>query len=146
MSDSASSAVRVAGGAPLSSLDPPRLEGSRCPSCATTVLGRTTSCPRCNGTDLRSLTLPSRGQVWAWTVQHFAPKPPYEPPEQGFAPFALGYVDLGDVLVESVLDVPAADLRIGLDVELRARQRRDDEWTFVFAAADSWPDGTGPSS
>ena len=52
------------------------------------------------------LELSTRGTVWGFTVQRFAPKsPPYVVPEGGFVPFAVGYVDLPDgVKVEAVLD------------------------------------------
>jgi uncharacterized OB-fold protein len=50
--------------------------------------------------------LGSRGTVWGFTVQRFAPKsPPYVVPEGGFVPFAVGYVELPEgVKVEAVLD------------------------------------------
>ena len=52
------------------------------------------------------LELSTRGTVWGFTVQRFAPKsPPYVAPEGGFVPFAVGYVDLPEgVKVEAVLD------------------------------------------
>jgi uncharacterized OB-fold protein len=62
--------------------------------------------------------LPDSGTVWTWTVQGFAPKPPYVPPADGFQPFPVGYVDLGDVLVEAHLQGDAATLRIGQPVRL----------------------------
>jgi len=50
--------------------------------------------------------LSSRGKVWGFTVQRFAPKsPPYVVPAGGFVPFAVGYVELPEgVKVEAVLD------------------------------------------
>ena len=50
--------------------------------------------------------LSSRGTVWGYTVQRFAPKsPPYVVPPDGFVPFAVGYVELPEgVKVEAVLD------------------------------------------
>ena len=62
--------------------------------------------------------LPDHGTVWTWTVQGFAPKPPFVPPAGGFRPFPVGYVDLGEVLVEGHLLADAARLRIGLPVRL----------------------------
>ncbi len=62
------------------------------------------------------LELPPEGRIWSWTVQRFRPKsPPYAGPE-AFAPFALGYVELGDMLiVEGRLSGFAFDsLRVGL--------------------------------
>jgi len=68
--------------------------------------------------EMADVTLPDRGVVWTWTVQRMAPKPPYRAPTAGFTPFAVGYVDLGDVLVESRLLVAEDRLRIGLPVRL----------------------------
>lgn len=55
---------------------------------------------------MTALELSSRGTVWGFTVQRFAPKsPPYVVPEGGFVPFAVGYVELPEgVKVEAVLD------------------------------------------
>jgi uncharacterized OB-fold protein len=66
-----------------------------------------------------TIELPNRGQLWSYTVQRFAPKPPFRGAEK-FEPFALGYVELpGAIIVESRLaDIPFDQLRIGLPVEL----------------------------
>jgi uncharacterized OB-fold protein len=55
---------------------------------------------------MTALELSSRGTVWGFTVQRFAPKsPPYVVPEGGFVPFAVGYVELPEgIKVEAVLD------------------------------------------
>jgi uncharacterized protein len=55
---------------------------------------------------MTAVELSSRGTVWGFTVQRFAPKsPPYVVPEGGFVPFAVGYVELPEgVKVEAVLD------------------------------------------
>jgi uncharacterized OB-fold protein len=66
--------------------------------------------------------LPDRGTLWTWTVQAFEPKPPYLAPADGFRPFPVGYVDLGDVLVEAVLDADPAELAVGMPMQLVARQ------------------------
>ena len=102
----------------FASLDPPRLAGTRCAACGTVVFPAAASCPRCSGRDVVPHALPDRGTVWSWTVQGFEPKAPYVAPPDGFTPFAVGYVDLGDVIVESHLLVPHTDLRIGLPVRL----------------------------
>jgi uncharacterized OB-fold protein len=64
------------------------------------------------------------GTLWTWTVQRFAPKsPPYVPPEDGFRPFALGYVELDGegVRVAAVLDVPDLDdVHIGMRLSVKA--------------------------
>lgn len=118
-------------------LSPPRLAGSRCTGsrtgkgsagggedargpgggCGTTVFPSQPGCPRC-GSDMAPVALPDHGTIWTWTVQRFEPKPPYRAPDEGFSPYAIGYVDLGDVLVEARLGVPHDRLRIGLPVRL----------------------------
>lgn len=102
----------------FASLDPPRLLGSRCASCGTVVFPTAGSCPRCSQATMEPHTLPDRGTVWTWTVQGFAPKPPYVAPPGGFTPFPVGYVDLGEVLVEAHLLVDREALGIGTPVRL----------------------------
>jgi len=102
----------------FASLDPPRLAGARCANCGTVTFPAAGSCPKCMAAHMEPYALPDRGTVWTWTVQGFAPKPPYVPPPHGFRPFPVGYVDLGDVLVESHLLAGADSLRIGLPVRL----------------------------
>lgn len=67
--------------------------------------------------DFEPVALPRTGTLWSWTVQAFEPKrPPYDGPSP-FEPFMLGYVELGEVIVEARLtgiDAP----RIGMAVEL----------------------------
>jgi uncharacterized OB-fold protein len=98
------------------------LAGSRCAGDGTVVFPAQASCPRCSGRDVERVALPDRGVLWSWTVQHFRPRPPFRQDGEEFVPFAVGYVDLGDVVVEArlVLD-PATDpgrLRIGLPMRL----------------------------
>lgn len=119
----------------FASLDPPRLAGSRCGSCATVTFPVAGSCPRCSLPGPGTVTLPGDGTVWTWTVQGFAPKPPYVAPPGGFTPYAVGYVDLGDVLVEGHLLVPPERLRIGLPVRLVLTLVGDgSRSTFAFEA------------
>ena len=75
--------------------------------------------PRPDGDRYEAVELPRNGRIWSWTVQRFRPKtPPYRGPE-AFEPFAIGYVQLGDVvIVEGMLTgIDFADLAIGLEVE-----------------------------
>ena len=69
-------------------------------------------------------TLPDRGVLWTWTLQAFEPKPPYVGPAGGFEPYPVGYVDLGDVIVESVLDSDPASLSVGMPMRLVAHEVR----------------------
>jgi uncharacterized protein len=82
-----------------------------------------------------AVELPSKGLLWSYTVQRFAPKPPYRGAEP-FEPFALGYVELpGAIIVESRLtDIPFDQLRIGLPVELAiAPLYKDADGTAVMS-------------
>jgi len=80
----------------------PRLVGSVCERCDTVTFPRQRSCPRCTSEDVHAHELGTRGALWTWTIQCFAPKaPPY--PERGveeFEPYGVGYVELpGEVRV-----------------------------------------------
>lgn len=85
----------------FSSTDPVALRGSACGACAAQVFPAQGTCPMCAGTSVEAVSLPSAGTVWSWTTQHHAPKPPFRTDE--FAPFSIGYVDLGPVIVEGWL-------------------------------------------
>ncbi|MER6283098.1 Zn-ribbon domain-containing OB-fold protein [Streptomyces sviceus] len=107
--------------------DPPRLAGARCSGCGTVVFPRQDSCPKCSDGAMSTHVLPVSGRVWSWTLQAFAPKPPYRPPSSGHRPYHVGYVDLGEVLVEALLAVPRAEIRIGLPVRLTTVPAYQDE-------------------
>jgi uncharacterized OB-fold protein len=116
--------------------DPPRLTGARCSGCGTIVFPRQDSCPRCSGRSMSAYVLPVSGRVWSWTRQAFPPKPPYRPPAQGHRPYHVGYVDLGEVLVEALLEVSRAEIRIGLPVRLTTVPAyRDEDGTEVVTFA-----------
>ena len=82
------------------------LTGSRCLDCSTVAFSAARGCQSCGHQSMEAVELSSRGTVWGFTVQRFAPKsPPYVVPEGGFVPFAVGYVELPEgVKVEAVLD------------------------------------------
>ncbi|HWC68437.1 MAG TPA: OB-fold domain-containing protein [Acidimicrobiales bacterium] len=109
----------------------PYLVGGRCGECDTHVFPAQRGCPRCGGR-MADVALPPTGRVWSCTVQRTQPKPPYRGPAE-FVPFAVGYVDLGPVIVETRLEGrDVASWRIGDDVQL----------TFPPAAGD---DEAGPT-
>ncbi|MGW1675407.1 Zn-ribbon domain-containing OB-fold protein [Streptomyces sp. NPDC002324] len=115
---------------------PPRLVGARCPGCHTVVFPRQDSCPRCSDGPMAGHVLPVSGRVWSWTLQAFPPKPPYRPPAGAHRPYHVGYVDLGEVLVEARLAVPRAEIRIGLPVRLTmVPAYHDDDGTEVLTFA-----------
>jgi uncharacterized OB-fold protein len=95
-----------------------------------------------DGEHYEPVALPTRGQLWSWTVQRFPPKsPPYAGP-QPFEPFAVGYVELpGALIVESRLtDVAFDALQIGAPMDLAIVPLRLDPdgttvTTFAFRPA-----------
>lgn len=95
----------------------PALLGSACQECGTTTFPRQERCPRCSRTTMSPTPLPDRGRLWAYTVQCFAPKPPFRH-DGDFTPFGVGYVDLGPVIVESRLTV-ADPARLAPDLPMR---------------------------
>jgi uncharacterized protein len=110
-----------------------RLAGSRCGTCDTHAFPIQATCPRC-GAAMFETALPATGTVWSCTVQRIRPKPPYEGPDE-WEPFAVGYVDLGPVRVESRLEgKPVADWQIGEAVRLAAGEPGPDGevWSFRF--------------
>ena len=122
----------------------PHLVGTRCSSCGTHTFPVQAACPRCGGSDVEAVPLPRSGTVWTWTVQRHAPKPPFRAPAS-FQPFALGYIDLGPLRVESRLDGRACDdWAIGETVELCVgplvgAPGDDLPWSFWFVPKDGGP-------
>ena len=82
--------------------DDAHLVGSACSQCGTQTFPAQSGCPRCGSNAVSEVPLPRSGFVWTWTVQRFAPKPPYLA-SSPYEPFALAYVDLGPVKVEGRL-------------------------------------------
>ena len=96
----------------------PHLVGSACDDCSTQTFPAQSGCPRCGSNAVTEVALPREGAVWTWTVQRFMPKPPYLG-EAPYEPFALAYVDLGPVKVESRLRGKAIDgWKIGDQVQI----------------------------
>lgn len=102
--------------------DEPRLIGSVCNQCSTVTFPQQRSCPRCTSEDVRARELATRGELWSWTIQCFAPKaPPYLPGGvEEFEPYGVGYIELpGEVRVEARLTENDPErLRIGMTMEL----------------------------
>ena len=93
----------------------PALVGTRCTACGTYHFpAQTFSCrnPWCGGTDLETVGLSRTGTVWSYTVNHYAPPPPYVSADP-FEPFAVAAVELerermivlGQVVAGATIDV-----------------------------------------
>ena len=115
----------------------PHLVGACCSACATHVFPAQLTCPRC-GSEMAEVALPASGAVWSCTVQRVRPKPPYRGPDE-FEPFAVAYVDVGPVLVESRLaGRPVDEWRIGDPVHLVVDEAgADGDPSFVFVGGDA---------
>ena len=117
----------------------PRLIGSRCAACGIVTFPAQASCPRCAAAEMVEHLLARRGRLWAWTTQAFPPpSPPYAGPTGvAFVPFGVGYVDLGDVKVETRLTLADPDaLHAGMEMELVVTPvRTDDDGNEVVSFA-----------
>ena len=119
----------------------PRLIGGRCAQCAAVTFPLQPGCPRCGSTAMEQHELPTRGRLWTFTTQEFAPIEPFAGRTAAdFEPFGVGMVELGDeVRVEGRLTTADTDrLEIGMEMELRVVPfcTRDDGTevvTYAFA-------------
>ncbi len=99
----------------LISIDPPRLLGSRCGSCALTMFPPREFCPGCREVgELRRAVLDTRGHLHSFTIVRQAPA--------GMeVPYVLAWVDLpadGVRVMATVVGVEPATVELGLPVEL----------------------------
>ena len=102
----------------FASVDPPRLAGSKCGNCGTVTFPVPGQLCELHWVRHDAVELPDRGTLWTWTVQAFEPKAPYRVPASGFTPYGVGYVDLGEVIVESRLAGDPSALEIGRPMRL----------------------------
>ena len=99
----------------------PHLIGRRCTACGTSVFPPVAvRCPypSCGG-ELEDAALSRRGRVWSFTINHYAPPPPYVAPDP-FEPFGVAAVELAEerMIVLGQVEGDATELSIGDEVEL----------------------------
>ncbi len=112
---------------PLEDLSQSHLRGSYCTTCAETTFGTSVICPKCGGTDLRSLALSDVGTLYTFTVIRHKPPGNYHL-KDNFAPFGLGLVELEQgVRIMAPLLGAVEDLRIGMRMRLMPMLLRTDE-------------------
>ena len=108
------------------------LIAGRCQNCDWTSFPANSVCPMCLNEDIRTLALPSTGQLYAETTVHVAPRPWHRP-------MSLGYVDFeGGVRVFGHLQNAP---EIGQTVEVALASVGTDEdgepiTSFVFRPAE----------
>ena len=102
----------------------PHLIGSPCPQCGTYVFPpRENNCPNpaCDGDELESVALSTRGTLWSYTENRYPPPAPY-PAADPFEPFAIAAVELskeGLIVLGKVNEgTLATDLKVGMEMEL----------------------------
>src|SRR5439155_26211066 len=105
------------------------LIAKRCTSCGTSVfppLAVRCPNPSCDG-ELEDAPLSRRGRVWSFTVNHYAPPPPYVAADP-FEPFGVAAVELSEerMIVLGQVSGDASSLAVGDEVELVIDTLSDD--------------------
>ena len=125
----------------------PTLIGCRCPACGTFVFPpRAGGCPSpvCESEALERVPLSSRGRIWSYTENRYAPPPPYVASDP-FEPYALAAVELETeglvVLGKVATGVLARDLKVGMpmQLELDVSHRADTSEYVVYVWAPAAP-------
>ncbi len=104
--------------------DDPRLLGTRCSACGSYFFPKETAyCrnPECASTDLEEVALSSRGRLWSFTNNCYAPPAPYVASDP-FEPYAIAAVELEEekmvVLGQVVSGVDVGQLEAGMEMEI----------------------------
>jgi len=102
----------------------PRLLGTRCKACGTYFFPKETAfCrnPNCVGTEFEEVPLSTRGKLWSFTDNRYAPPKPYMASDP-FEPYAVAAVELERekmvVLGQVEAGVGIDRLEAGLEMEL----------------------------
>jgi len=103
------------------------LLAARCAACCLVTFPSLATCPHCAGVHFDPTALPSAGALYTFSVIYSAQK--------GWkVPYAAGYVDLAPSLrVFGRLDIPEAELRIGMSVDLSIRPADEPATRFTYA-------------
>lgn len=99
----------------------PSLIGGRCLSCGAVFFPRSAEAhkPTCPGGNVEACPLPRAGTLRTFTVQHYVPPSPFVRPGK-FSPFAIGAVDLGElVVIGQITGFKLEELRVGTAMEVR---------------------------
>jgi uncharacterized OB-fold protein len=101
-----------------------RLLGGRCPTCGAVFFPKHWSfCsnPTCVGAELDDVDLSTRGTLWSFTDNRYAPPPPY-PAREPFEPYGVAAVELAEermvVLGQLASGTDIARLSVGAEMEL----------------------------
>ena len=110
-----------------------RLLGGRCGTCGAFFFPKQYSfCrnPACGAPDLDDVELSTRGTLWSFTDNRFAPPPPY-PAGEPFEPYGVAAVELADeqmiVLGQLARGTDVGSLRAGQAMELVVEPLYEDD-------------------
>lgn len=130
----------------------PHLIGAKCPGCGTYVFPpRVSDCPNpaCESSVLEPVALSRRGRLWSYTENQYAPPPPYIAAEP-FEPYALAAVELeieGIIVLGQVPHgVMAADLKVGMPMQLEIGELVDGATVYMWAPAATTPADSSPAA
>jgi hypothetical protein len=103
----------------------PALLGTRCAGCGSVFFPREeTFCrnPGCASTKFDEVELSTRGRLWSYTNNCYAPPAPFVSPKDPFDPYAIAAVELDRekmvVLGQVVPGVGVDQLEVGMEMEL----------------------------
>jgi uncharacterized OB-fold protein len=103
----------------------PALLGTRCTSCSCVFFPREEAfCrnPACASTKFEEIELSTRGRLWSYTNNCYAPPAPFVSPKPTFEPYAIAAVELERekmVVLGQVVDgVGVEQLEVGMQMEL----------------------------
>jgi uncharacterized OB-fold protein len=117
----------------------PQLIGNRCQSCGHYFFPKAKTCrnPLCEKTKpLEDVKLSPRGTLFAFTINHYPPPPPYHAPDP-FTPFAVVSIALPEGIKvggQVPRDVPNDTLKVGMEMEMvREVLYEDDQGNEVIS-------------
>jgi uncharacterized OB-fold protein len=112
----------------------PVLLGTRCAGCGSIFFPREeTFCrnPGCAGTKFDEVELSTRGRLWSYTNNCYAPPAPFVSPSDPFEPYAIAAVELERekmvVLGQVVPGIGVEQLAVGMKMELALGTLFEDE-------------------
>ena len=112
---------------------PPRLLGSRCPSCGESFFPRRLVCAKCLHEGTEDIELSTRGSIYTWTYCHV---PLFGKKDADVAGYGVAQIDMPEgPRVQSILAGGPEDFAIGLKVEIdleTLRQNSDGDDVVIY--------------
>jgi uncharacterized protein len=128
---------------PADPTEPPRLLGSRCPSCGEQFFPRRLVCARCLAEGCEDVLLGPRGRIHTWTYVHV---PLFAKRDRSVGSYGVAQVDLPEgPRVQGILLGESDDFDIGMEVELDLETLEvdpDGAEVVIFRFCPTGPTGT----